>query len=744
MLVLLSALLMAGVWGPCQVDSLARHVVETYLRVQLGIKAFDGAHYDEATDHFTAAVNSDAFLLKYIHFAYQDLTVYFVQLFGWDLESLLLTTHQKRCQAFLSVEFKQQCSVLCAANGDSALAANDYDRAIDLYSVIINSNSASDVVFANRSKAKLGKMLWMDALLNAQKLIKLDSLSYLGYNLKHAALHECSRYWTMHLMFRHEVIDAQLDNAPLRVLDTTTGLLCDRETQIGTFKMSMLYKELVSSTITHADLYIAHIKEVVKRYLQCAMLSHRWEGKEPLLQDIQGKSVYDSELDPVGGITKLRSFCRTARDAGYCWAWSDTCCIDKSNNVEVQESVNSMFIWYHHSALMIVYLSDVPPSSKSGGLTRSAWNTRGWTFQEFIAPKVILFYQNNWTLYRNDRTPNHKDSIAIMQEMKDATGIDRPVIVAFRPSMHNTREKLHWASTHVTARQEDIAYSLFGILSVRLHVDYGEKQDRALGRLLQEIVAQSGDITGLDWVGESSEFNSCLPASITLYEAPPCQPPPLSKEEIQTSVSSLRKMGVADFASNLYTRLWNTSAPHFAAQRLHLSCIAFNVTEVRCRVGSPTPESHLMYRVKADGLHDLLITTRETLVKFWPARPTEQRFLLVRPWDWSLLELPDFAELPEPSDYGDDAESEEGYETSPSTPSDDWSGGSSVKQEMPHLESRALQLFVRLGQPFSAFLLMQQRSGEYKRIVMDCDIIGQVQDLVSVGDLMDIRTIEIL
>ncbi|KAG2125184.1 uncharacterized protein EDB93DRAFT_410622 [Suillus bovinus] len=26
----------------------------------------------------------------------------FVQLFGWDLESLLLTTHQKRCQAFLS------------------------------------------------------------------------------------------------------------------------------------------------------------------------------------------------------------------------------------------------------------------------------------------------------------------------------------------------------------------------------------------------------------------------------------------------------------------------------------------------------------------------------------------------------------------------------------------------------------------------------------------------------------------
>jgi hypothetical protein len=176
------------------------------------------------------------------------------------------------------------------------------------------------------------------------------------------------------------------------------------------------------------------------------MLSHRWEGKEPLLQDIQDKSVYDSELDSVGGMTKLRSFCKTARDAGHNWAWSDTCCIDKSNNVELHESVNSMFVWYHHSALTIVYLSDVPPSSKYGALAMSAWNTRGWTIQEFIAPKVILFYQNNWTLYLDDRTPNHKESITIMQELKDATGIDQSAVAAFRPSMNDVREKLHWAS----------------------------------------------------------------------------------------------------------------------------------------------------------------------------------------------------------------------------------------------------------------------------------------------------------
>jgi hypothetical protein len=445
-------------------------------------------------------------------------------------------------------------------------------------------------------------------------------------------------------------------------------------------------------------------------------------------------------LNSVGGMTKLQSFCKTARDAGYNWAWSDTCCIDKNINVELQESVNSMFVWYHHSALTIVYLSDVPPSSKSGALTKSAWNTRGWTVQEFIAPKVILFYQSNWTLYLDDRTPNHKDSVAIMQELKDATGIDRSAVVVFRPGMDGAREKLHWASTRVTTRQEDIAYSLFGIFGVRLPVDYGEKQDKALGRLLQEIVARSGDITGLYWVGKSSEFNSCLPASIASYQAPPCKLPVLPEDNMQSSVSSLRKTAAVDFASSLYTQLRDMSAPRFAAQRLHMPCIAFSVREVR-RVRSLALETRFTYRVKADGLHHLLITTDETLVQFWPARPTERKFILVRPWDRSLLEFPEFVEFVEPSDFGDNTESEDDYGMSHSSLSHDLSGGSPVIQDVFDLESRALRLLVRLRQPFSAFLLAQQRSGEYKRIASDHDIIGQVSD---VGDPMDIRTVEIL
>ncbi|KAG1787136.1 uncharacterized protein HD556DRAFT_1247289 [Suillus plorans] len=238
------------------------------------------------------------------------------------------------------------------------------------------------------------------------------------------------------------------------------------------------------------------INETVATYFRYAMLSHRWEGKEPLLQDIQDKVLY--ELNPVGSMVKLQSFCKIACRAGYRWAWSNTCCINKSNSVEHQEAINSMFDLYQHSALTIIYLSDVPFLSKFGALANSDWNTRGWTAQELLASQVILFYQKDWTLYLDDSSPNHKESVAIMQELEYGTGIDRQAIVAFRPGMKCVREIFQWASTRVTTLPEDIAYSLFGVFGVRLRVDYGEKKQCALGRLLRKVIAQLND--GLAWL----------------------------------------------------------------------------------------------------------------------------------------------------------------------------------------------------------------------------------------------------
>lgn len=81
------------------------------------------------------------------------------------------------------------------------------------------------------------------------------------------------------------------------------------------------------------------------------------------------------------------------------------------------------------------------------------------------------------------------------------------------------QEKLQWCTTQRVTAQEDIAYALFGIFDICLPTI--EKKHSALGWLLQHIVARSGDITALDWVGKSSEFNTCLPGNIASYKAPP-------------------------------------------------------------------------------------------------------------------------------------------------------------------------------------------------------------------------------
>ncbi|KAG1821948.1 WD40-repeat-containing domain protein [Suillus subaureus] len=635
---------------------------------------------------------------------------------------------------------KRVYCVAISPNGD-LLASGDNDGSLQLWSIENTLSAAFEMgssYFMRRSKVKLGLKLYVEALSDAEKVIELNPSSHLGYELKHAALRGAHRYddafeaFTIMLsklddapdpqirqlrqqyVSQSEVeyairraIHTQLKNAPLRLINTT-GRLCNREAQIDAFTESTAYKELLHSLVIHAPLQTEFIKEAVAK----------WERKEPLLYDIQGKDIY--ELDPVGTVAKLQKFCGVARDAGHRWAWSDTCCIEQNNNVELGESVNSMFIWYHYSALTIVYLSDVPPSSESGALANSIWNTRGWTVQEFLAPKIVLFYQADWFLYLDDRSRNHKESISIMSELERSTGINARALVAFRPGMRDAREKLRWASNRDTTREEDIAYSLFGIFDVSLPVIYGEKRQKALGRLLQYIIAHSGDITALDWVGQSSNFNSCLPAEISSYKAPSCTLPSLSEHDMEVSVSTLRNnIVVVESASKLYTLLENLSFLRFADTRLQLPCIAFPLTEVRRR---PVQDGArcFTYDIKANGLHDLLVTTKDKLAQFSPARRTRQTFLLVRPWNRYDLELVDFT---------DETQSVDDW---PDEPGD------------VELVTRELKLLVRLGQPFGALLLAQQRGGEYKRIASDNRIIAQVRDIASAVEMMDIRTPEIL
>ena len=75
-----------------------------------------------------------------------------------------------QCSILFNPDFKQRCSALYTDRGHAALAARDYDKAIPLYSAAIDLDSANDIIFANRSTAKLEKKLWEEALLDAEEV----------------------------------------------------------------------------------------------------------------------------------------------------------------------------------------------------------------------------------------------------------------------------------------------------------------------------------------------------------------------------------------------------------------------------------------------------------------------------------------------------------------------------------------------------------------------------------------------
>src|SRR6202044_2568952 len=97
-------------------------------------------------------------------------------------------------------------------------------------------------------------------------------------------------------------------------------------------------------------------KDLIDNIPPYAILSHTWgeDNEEVTFQDL-AQGVGKSKA----GYRKIR-FCEDqATRAGLQYVWVDTCCIDKSNNTELSEAINSMFRWYSSATRCYVYLSDV-------------------------------------------------------------------------------------------------------------------------------------------------------------------------------------------------------------------------------------------------------------------------------------------------------------------------------------------------------------------------------------------------
>ncbi|KAI6167838.1 hypothetical protein EDD17DRAFT_1535452 [Pisolithus thermaeus] len=56
------------------------------------------------------------------------------------------------------------------------------------------------------------------------------------------------------------------------------------------------------------------------------------------------------------GYQKIIKSCEQAKKGGYRWLWIDTCCIDRRSDLELLETIDSMYQRYHNSGMCYVYL----------------------------------------------------------------------------------------------------------------------------------------------------------------------------------------------------------------------------------------------------------------------------------------------------------------------------------------------------------------------------------------------------
>ena len=134
-----------------------------------------------------------------------------------------------------------------------------------------------------------------------------------------------------------------------------------------------------------------------------ASLSHTWGREEVLFADL-GKI----EAQGKEGYQKIKHTCRQALQDGLQYAWIDTCCTDKSSSAELSEVINSMCAQYADADVCYAYPSDVAEIADihdtGSEFARSRWFTRGWTLQELLAPKSVVFFTVEWIKSEKDQS----------------------------------------------------------------------------------------------------------------------------------------------------------------------------------------------------------------------------------------------------------------------------------------------------------------------------------------------------
>lgn len=94
----------------------------------------------------------------------------------------------------------------------------------------------------------------------------------------------------------------------------------------------------------------------------------------------------------------------------------------------------------------------------------SRWFARGWTLQELLAPRKIMFHDSAWKMIGS--------RCDLQEEISLATGIKNEHLRS--PKSASLAQGMSWASRRRTTRLEDTAYRLMGIFDVKMPLIYEE------------------------------------------------------------------------------------------------------------------------------------------------------------------------------------------------------------------------------------------------------------------------------
>lgn len=238
----------------------------------------------------------------------------------------------------------------------------------------------------------------------------------------------------------------------------------------------------------------------------------------PMLESLvrRLRSYQSLSYDEAPGLTKIARACDLAVKHGIPYIWIDTCCIKKASPDETRKALNSMFRYYRQAAVCYVFMTDVSnriehhrseiyrrsPESRSemdhvckiGFFGESGWFQSGWTLQELLAPRQLLFFDHSWNCIGN------KDSL--LPDLARATGIsEKDLETNVEELLDRTciAVKMSWAALRKTKYKEDMAYCMFGILQVDdMPISYGE-EEYAFMRLQERLVEKFTDESIFAW-----------------------------------------------------------------------------------------------------------------------------------------------------------------------------------------------------------------------------------------------------